>query len=84
MFSFLFFEARAGFDAAFDADDGVVGAGLGHGAVAPAMGRMAGLIGTLGESLVGEGGDEHFLGAQMFANVSGSHNQLPVLMIGFS
>jgi hypothetical protein len=53
----------------------IFGASLSEGAVAPAMGRLAGILVSRRSGVVGEGGDEHLFGPEILAWSAGLHNQ---------
>ena len=62
-------EAGAVFAAMLSADLAVIGAHFGHGAIAPAMSDLAELFTGSGKHFVRLGGNIHFFGPKIFAEI---------------
>ena len=72
-----FFKAGPRVSAALTARGAVVWAGFGQRAVAPAMGRIVLASVIMAKGLMGQGRNEHFFGAKMFAKAGRGHNSYP-------
>jgi hypothetical protein len=69
----LFLKARATCGAGLHSYGTIVGTSLGEGAVAPAMGSVLDIGNVFGKGFVCQGGDVHFLGPNVAANMVWFH-----------